>query len=244
MNSQRERIYRERDEILDGEDISEKIKEYLEDIVEGNVDFYTEGGNTEEWDIQGLRTWLRNTFMVDTGELDYASMSREELAAAVRETLLGRYAEKEREIGVENMRTLERMITLQVIDGKWREHLLNMDELRDGIWAVGYSERNPLVEYKLQGFRIFNETMEGLMMEILEYLFKVQVREEAMREEEREYRVIGQEIHGDMGMFGDGESGMQGGLMQQRPQARMNREPEKASTGGVKRKKTRRDRRH
>ncbi len=244
MNSQRERIYRERDEILDGEDISRKIKEYLEDIVEGNVEFYTEGGNSEEWDIQGLRAWLRNTFLADTGELDYGSMSREGLVDAVKEALLGKYAEKEEEIGPENMRTLERMITLQVIDGKWREHLLNMDELRDGIWAVGYSERNPLVEYKLQGFRIFNETMEGLMMDILEYLFKVQVREEAMREEEREYRVIGQEIHGDMGLFGDGEAAMQGGMMQQRPLARMNRGPEKASTGGVKRKKTRRDRRH
>ena len=121
-------------------------------------------------------------------------MSGGELEELVRELLFNRYDEKEREIGPENMRTLERMITLQVIDSKWREHLLNMDELRDGIWAVGYSERNPLVEYKLRGFDIFNETMDGLMQEVLEYLFKVQVREEYMREEEREYRVIGQEV--------------------------------------------------
>ncbi|MBP7585682.1 MAG: preprotein translocase subunit SecA [Spirochaetes bacterium] len=244
MNSQRERIYKERDEILEGEDISHKIKEYLEDIVASTVQLYTEGSDKDDgWDIEGMRGWLRSTFLVDPGDLDYASMTAEDLENAVREALFARYGEKEREIGPANMRTLERMITLQVIDSKWREHLLNMDELRDGIWAVGYSERNPLVEYKLRGFQIFNETMDGLMMEILEYLFKVQIREENMPEQEREYRVIGQEVHGEMAQFGDGGGPVQTVSAPQRSLSRAAKEPEKPTEGGVKRRKTRRGRR-
>jgi preprotein translocase subunit SecA len=244
MNSQREKIYRERDEILEGEDISGKIKEYLEEIIKSSVRFYTEGGSdTEGWDIEGLRTWMKSAFLVDPGDRDYAAMSGGELEELVRELLFTRYNQKEREIGPENMRTLERMITLQVIDSKWREHLLNMDELRDGIWAVGYSERNPLVEYKLRGFDIFNETMDGLMQEVLEYLFKVQVREEYMREEEREYRVIGQEVHGEVEQFGTGGILAQDGGPSRNPAKHGAHHPDKESVGGVKRKKTRRGRR-
>ncbi len=244
MNSQRERIYKERNEILDGEDISGKIREYLEEVIENTVDFYTGEGASDGADIEGLRTWMRNSFLVELGEVEPESVSRDELAERVKELLFTRYEEKEREIGSENMRTLERMIALQVIDNKWRQHLLNMDELRDGIWAVGYSERNPLVEYKLRSFQIFNETMDTMMMDVLEFLFKVQVREEQIPAEEREYRIVGQEYHGELSQF-DAPSPEMAPVsgMSARPTGHSQRQ-EHVTTGGVKRKKTRRDRRH
>lgn len=244
MNSQRERIYKERNEILDGEDISGKIREYLEEVIENTVDFYTGEGASDGADIEGLRNWMRNSFLVELGPVDSESVSRDDLVAKVKELLFARYEEKEREIGSENMRTLERMIALQVIDTKWRQHLLNMDELRDGIWAVGYSERNPLVEYKLRGFQIFNETMDTMMMDVLEYLFKVQVREEQIPAEEREYKIVGQEFHGELSQF-DAASPEMAPVsgMSARPTGHSQRQ-EHVTTGGVKRKKTRRDRRH
>ncbi|MCX7679535.1 MAG: preprotein translocase subunit SecA [Spirochaetes bacterium] len=242
MNSQRERIYKERNEILDTDDISEKIKGYLDEVIESTVDYYLESGSDGP-DIDGLRNWLRTSFLVDLKGIDEKKITREELVEKVREMLFARYEEKEREIGSENMRMLERMIALQVIDNKWRQHLLNMDELRDGIWAVGYSERNPLVEYKLRGFQLFNETMENLMMEVLEFLFKVQVKEEHVPQEAREYKIIGQEYHGQISQFGtvasEGAS-LPGLATRPAPQVKHH---EHVVTGGVKRKKTRRDRR-
>ncbi len=244
MNSQRERIYKERDIILEGEDISDKIREYLDEAIENAVDFYSgDGGRSDEMDISGLREWLRTTFLVDISGIDEEKIDYDELLSTVSETLHERYREKEREIGPGNMRTLERMITLQVIDNKWREHLLNMDEIRDGIWAVGYSERNPLVEYKLRAFEVFNETMDTLRLDILEYLFKVQVREEYLREEEREYKVIGQEVHGSVGQFEAGGIPSQDGPVPERPHKHQNPQEETHAEGGVKRKKTRRARR-
>ncbi len=244
MNSQRERIYKERNEILDGEDISGKIREYLEEVIENTVDFYMGEGASDGIDIEGLQTWMRNSFLVELGEVDPESVSRDELAERVKKLLFTRYEEKEREIGSENMRTLERMIALQVIDNKWRQHLLNMDELRDGIWAVGYSERNPLMEYKLRGFQIFNETMDTMMMDVLEFLFKVQVREEQIPTEEREYKIVGKEFHGELSQF-DAPSPEMAPVsgMSARPTGHSQRQ-EHVTTGGVKRKKTRRDRRH
>ena len=83
------------------------------------------------------------------------------------------------------MRTLERMISLQIIDTKWRDHLYNMDELRDGIWTLGYGERNPLVEYKIQGFNLFRDMLATLKEDILEYMMRVQVEKVCARKSRR-----------------------------------------------------------
>ena len=102
------------------------------------------------------------------------------------------------------MRILERMINLQVIDSRWREHLLTMDELRDGIWTVGYSEKNPLVEYKIEGFEIFNNMMGSLKQQVVEDLMKVQVREVVQEIDEHEFKMLGEAIHADFEQFGTG----------------------------------------
>ena len=244
MNSQREFIYRERNEILEGEDISGKIREYISMVCDDVVDFYTGGSkHSEEWDSEGLVQWARNGFMVELENIVDGQKSVDELADAVKQQFLEIYTGKEKTVSVDTMRQVERMISLQVIDTKWREHLLNMDELRDGIWTVGYSERNPLVEYKLRGFEIFNEMMSTLKEDILEFVFKVQITEMPPEESDYEFQTIGEEFHPEVEQFGSGGIPAQN-LMQAHGMRRSGSgEQEEDTTGASKRRKTRRSRR-
>ncbi len=244
MNSQREFIYRERNEILEGEDISGKIREYITAVCDDVVDFYTGGSrHSEDWDVEGLAHWARNGFMVELENVGDGKQTIDDLADHVKQQFLDVYSSKESAVSADTMRQVERMISLQVIDTKWREHLLNMDELRDGIWTVGYSERNPLVEYKLKGFDIFNEMMSTLKEDILEFVFKVQVTEMPQEEADYEFQTIGEEFHPEVEQFGSG-----GIPAQNMMQAHAMRRPgsgahEEDTTGASKRKKTRRSRR-
>lgn len=244
MNSQREFIYRERNEILEGGDISGKIREYIIAVCGDVVDFYTGGSrHSEEWDVEGLTHWARNGFMVEIGDVSDGKKTVDELAEIVKSQFLDIYNGKESTVSADTMRQVERMISLQVIDTKWREHLLNMDELRDGIWTVGYSERNPLVEYKLRGFEIFNEMMSTLKEDILEYIFKVQVTEMLPEEADYEFQTIGEEFHPEVEQFGSGGIPAQN-MMQSHAARRPGSGQEEDTTGASKRKKTRRSRRH
>jgi len=241
MNSQREFIYRERADLLEGEDISENIRNYIRSTCEIGVEIYSEGKkHPEDWDLDALKSWMRSTFMVDIdyNEIDPHRLSYRDFVEAIQNKVLSEYKKKEDEVGSEPMRAVERMISLQVIDTKWREHLLAMDELRDGIWAVGYSERNPLVEYKLRAFEAFNMMLERMRQDIVEFLMKVQIRERV--EEEVEFKKLGVELRPEVGQFGEG------GIPHspQPVQVRQGKESDAAPvTGGVKRKKTRRSRR-
>lgn len=241
MNSQREYIYRERSDLLEGEDISENIRNYIRSTCEIGVEIFSEGKkHPEDWDLDALKTWARSTFLVDLdyNELNPHKLSYRDFVAALQEKMLSEYRRKEEEVGTEPMRAVERMISLQVIDTKWREHLLGMDELRDGIWAVGYSERNPLVEYKLRAFEAFNGMLERMRQDIVEFLMKVQIRERI--EEEIEFKKMGEEFRPEVGQFGEG--GIP--LAPQPAQVRHKDDAEMVQvTGGVKRKKTRRSRR-
>lgn len=244
MNSQREFIYRERSELLQGEDIVDKVHAYFREVCEIGVEIFSNGNrHTDDWDLDGLRLWLKKVFLydIDYTQINPAGMSYNGFVAALQDAMLEKYSQKEQEIGADTMRMLERMITLQVIDTKWREHLLEMDELRDGIWAVGYSERNPLVEYKLRAFELFNDMMDRLKQDVVDFLMKVQVRE--MVQEDLEFRKIGDEVHAEVEQFGGG--GIPFTALAPPPvQARKSGEEMKVDTvGGVKRKKTRRSRR-
>jgi preprotein translocase subunit SecA len=243
MNSQREFIYDERNQILEGEDISKKIYTYIDDIVDTEVDHFTGGGgHPEEWNIDGMLSWLKSRFTLelDLEKVSPYNLSYDEFKTGIRDELQESYRKKEADTGVEDMRVLERLISLQVIDNKWREHLLAMDQLRDGIWTVGYGEKNPLVEYKIEGFRLFNDMMAALKQEILEYMMKVVV-EHAIEEMEYEYGDMGEEFHADVEQFGSG-----GIPVSASPQRRTGSKQKKESApveGGSKRKKTRRNRR-
>ena len=247
MNSQREFIYKERDEILLGEDISYKFKDYIGDVCKIKLEHFTqEKRHPEEWDLDGLKNWMKFKFNVDLdyARLDPIQLNYGEFEAGLVEALSEAYGSKEEQIGHEDMRTLERMISLQIIDTKWRDHLYNMDELRDGIWTLSYGERNPLVEYKIQGFNLFRTMMSTLKEDILEYMMRVQV-ERVEREEPAipESSIAGSEFHAEVEQFGGGGIPMsQQGTAQQR-RAEPRREHQAPTEGGVKRKKSRRSRR-
>jgi len=241
MNAQRTFIYKERNEILDGADISHKIYKYFEDVINERIEYFTMGErHPEQWDLEGLKGWIKQKFTldIDYNETNPVDTSYAEFVELIIEKLTSSYKDKEERIGSSDMRILERLISLQVIDNKWREHLLSMDHLRDGIWAMGYGERNPLVEYKIEGSRIFSNMMINMKEEIIEYMMKVEVQR---IEEERPVRpghaVSASEFHPEVDQFGAG------GIPMSAPETRKTGGEDKHTEGGVKRKKTRRSRR-
>jgi preprotein translocase subunit SecA len=245
MNSQREFIYKERNEILDGEDISIKIKSYIDDICKQEIEAFTEGRrHPEEWNLEGLQIWFKHRFNIgiDYEEINPYNLGYSEFVDEVISKFNSTYLNKENTIGSKDMRTLERLISLQVIDNRWRDHLLAMDELRDGIWTVGFGEKNPLVEYKIKGFSLFKTMMNSLKQEIIEYMMKVQVQRVVEEEQPKAFQRAGSEFKGEVGHFGGGGIPLQAGAHQQ-GYGSPEKPREEIVTGGVKRKKTRRSRR-
>jgi preprotein translocase subunit SecA len=247
MNSQREYIYKERDEILLGEDISYKFTDYIDDMCKEKLQSFTEGKtHPEEWDLDGLRNWMRYKFNVDldTHHLDPLKLNYSQFEEGIIDALKEAYKAKEEMLGAKDMRTLERMISLQIIDTKWRDHLYNMDEMRDGIWTLSYGERNPLVEYKIQGFNLFRDMLATLKEDILEYMMRVQI--ERIVEEEvptASPEIIGSEYHPEVEQFGSGGIPLSSQAVPARKHADQKKEQHTVAEGGVKRKKSRRSRR-
>lgn len=241
MNSQRTYIYRERNDILDGVDISGKIRGYFSEVIEQKIENFTMGmRHPEQWDLAGLQSWFKTKFTI---EIDYSEVNPVELnyndfLDVLIDRLNRLYDSREEKNGISDMRIIERLISLQVIDTKWKEHLLTMDQLRDGIWAMGYGEKNPLVEYKIEGARLFADMLGNLKEDILEFLFKVEVRKiEEEAPVPAAQQPAGSEFHAELGQFGSG------GIPTQAVPAKKSVEHDKPVEGGVKRKKTRRSRR-
>jgi preprotein translocase subunit SecA len=178
MNEQRRVIYKYRREILEGRDMSEAARAELQEVVARNVEAYTPGEVFEDWDLGGLQSQAQQLWPlnVDMGTLDAARQGdREGLAGALTEDALGAYDRREQEFGEELMRYLERQILLQVIDHRWREHLYEMDYLREGIHLRGFAQIDPLVAYKNEGFTMFQELMHAIWEEFARLIFHVQV---------------------------------------------------------------------
>ncbi len=192
MSRQREVIYGERREVLEGADLEEQIRTFIDDVVTGHVAGATEGF-AEEWDLEGLWSALGQLWPVsiDLGLLeeeagDRANLDRDALIAALKKDAHEAYDRREAEVGDEVIRELERQVVLSVLDRKWREHLYEMDYLREGIYLRAYSQRDPLVEYQREGFDMFTAMMDGIKAEVVGYLFNLEVtvdEEEAPEEE-------------------------------------------------------------
>ncbi|MSO42329.1 MAG: preprotein translocase subunit SecA [Solirubrobacterales bacterium] len=177
MNEQRRVIYKYRREILEGKDISGTAREELASVVSRLVDQYTPGDVLEEWDLAELQTQVRQLW---PSELEIASLTPEQVdREALRDQLLadslGAYDRREQEFGDELMRQLERAILLQIIDNRWREHLYEMDYLREGIHLRGFAQIDPLVAYKNEGFSMFEELMYAVWEEFSRLIFHVEV---------------------------------------------------------------------
>jgi len=178
LNKQREVIYERRRMILGGEDLSEDIKAGAEEVLDALLDVYCPKETyAEEWDLKGLADALYAQFAIDikdsVAELKDMGFEalREELVRKIHEA----YAAKERELGRDLLRQLEKMVMLRTIDTLWKDHLLGMDSLREGIGLRGYGQKDPLIEYKREAFDMFAAMMDRCEREVLEHLFRVQI---------------------------------------------------------------------
>ena len=177
MNQQREIIYEIRDRILEGEDMSETARTQIADAVERLGEDYLAGDYVEDWDVDGLLTQLEQMYPValDPAEFDTDKADRASIIQELRSDVVHAYDEREEELGVELMRALERYILLQIIDERWREHLHDMDYLREGIHLRGFAQIDPLVAYKNEGFEMFTSLINSIWEEFARYIFRVEV---------------------------------------------------------------------
>ncbi len=177
MNQQREIVYKYRDEVLEGRDMGPVAREQIAEVVARLVEEYTPGDYIEEWDLDGLWTQLDQVYQVDFGpeELDREALDRDELSRLLTEDALKLYAEREEELGEELMRALERYLLLQIIDQRWREHLYDMDYLREGIHLRGFAQIDPLVAYKNEGFTLFQDLMNSIWSDFARMIYNVEV---------------------------------------------------------------------
>jgi preprotein translocase subunit SecA len=184
MNKQREIIYGMRRQILEGASQAETVAEWMEDLVTGTLDgFAPESAHVEDWDLAGLGETLYRQFDVRIPAGRYEDLaSRSALDELVTETVTARYAQRERELGPDLMRALERHEMLIVLDTQWKDHLLSIDHLKEGIGLRGYGQRDPLTEYKKEAFDLFQDMVERVKAAVIERLFKVQVVRDAPME--------------------------------------------------------------
>jgi len=177
MNEQRRVVYRYRREVLEGRDMSDVARDELEGVIDRLVDEYTPGDELEEWDMPGLEQQLRQIWPVgiEVGAMSPETVDREKLKDALDDDAMNAYDERESETGEELMRYLERSILLQVIDNRWREHLYDMDYLREGIHLRGFAQIDPLVAYKNEGFAMFEELMHSIWEEFSKLVFNAEI---------------------------------------------------------------------
>ncbi|HEY7362605.1 MAG TPA: preprotein translocase subunit SecA [Methylomirabilota bacterium] len=177
MNKQREIVYGMRRQILDGESQAETISEWIDDLVGITLDAYAPGNShPEEWDLAGLNEALHRQFDVKIAPSRYAEVvSRDGLGELVADAVRQRYGERENELGRDLLRALERHEMLIVMDGQWKDHLLSIDHLKEGIGLRGYGQRDPLTEYKREAFELFQDMASRVKAAVVERLFKVQI---------------------------------------------------------------------
>jgi len=178
MNSQRQVIYAQRRRVLEGQDMSEEILGWVDDVVEGAVDTYTQADYAEEWDLGALTQAMHDLYGSDITpeELkEEVALERDALVEEFQQDARDAYGDKEQELGVELMRDLERYVTLQVVDTRWREHLENMDYLREGVHLRAFAQKDPLVEYRGEGHKMFEELGLQIREEVVGTLFHAQL---------------------------------------------------------------------
>ena len=191
MNKQREAVYGMRKQLLEQENQKEYVISIADDIMASLIDQYaSEATPPSEWDQQGLRTSVLRQFGFDytQEELDPNELASKELEDALIEVAHRKYDEKETVIGVESMRFHERMLMLQIVDNHWKDHLLGMDHLKEGIGLRGYGQRNPLVEYKRESFELFQDLMDRIDEDAIRFLFLLQPVDRAKQAEQMERR--------------------------------------------------------
>jgi preprotein translocase subunit SecA len=183
LNRQRKVVYGERHEVLEGADLHIQVRGMLEEVIDAYVKAATADGYPEEWDLEKLWKAFRQLYpisvtieqVIDEVGGEKANLTADHLTEAMQDDASAAYDRREAELTPEIMRDVERRVVLSVLDRRWREHLYEMDYLREGIGLRAMAQRDPLVEYQREGFDMFNEMMEGIKEESVTALFNLQI---------------------------------------------------------------------
>jgi preprotein translocase subunit SecA len=189
MNRQRHVVYKERRRVLEGADLHDQVQDMLDETIQGYVQGATADGFAEDWDLDALFTALRTLYQTELTEEDLIEEAGGDRAGLTQDFLIERlttdareaYARREEGLGSEIMRELERRVVLSVLDRKWREHLYEMDYLREGIGLRAMAQRDPLVEYQREGYDMFAAMMESIKEESVAFIFNVEVSVEELQ---------------------------------------------------------------
>ena len=179
MNKQREFVYNERNILVENQNVRKRLLSWVDEVIESRILDLCATNDSFHWDIEALGEWLKNVLLlelsIDPKEFRGDKNPQLKLFHLVQSAAHKRYEEKIAQIGEEAFNYVECRIALDVIDARWKEHLHQMDQLREGVWASGYAERNPLVEFKLRGFEFFDKMVETIKEQVCDYLFRVQI---------------------------------------------------------------------
>ncbi len=193
LNRQREAIYAERRQVLEGDDLHEQLRHFIDDVVRSYVLAATGEGYAEDWDLEQLWTALGTLYPVGLSIADIeeeaggrSQVSQDMLVSELTSDAHVAYDRRESEVGEELIRELERRVVLSVLDRKWREHLYEMDYLQEGIGLRAMAQRDPLVEYQREGFLLFQAMTEGIKEESVGYLFNLEVQVAPAAEEQEQ----------------------------------------------------------
>lgn len=191
MNTQREIIYKQRAQVLDGEDIHDSIIKMFEGLIAGTVKQYINEEETDhnQWNLVGLRDhflgWITEEDDLEYDEADLAGLTTADITEALTEKAKALYAAKEEEYGADIMRELERVVLLKVVDTKWMAHIDDMDELKKGIGLRAYGQQNPVVEYRYEGFEMFDAMVDSIREDTVRMLLTVRLQKNQAPEREQ-----------------------------------------------------------
>jgi preprotein translocase subunit SecA len=192
MNQQREVIYRQRREALNGKSLKTSIVEMIQEKADEIADvFADEKASPEEWDLKGIRDAVFKQFNFRLNAFDENTLqrlNRDILADVIFEAASQVYDQRETAVGAEDFRQLERVVMLQTVDNLWKDHLLSMDHLKEGIGLRGYAQQNPLIVYKKEGYEMFHDMISRVKEETLGILFRIQIEEPKKIDEFRQPR--------------------------------------------------------
>ena len=183
MNAQREIIYKQRREVLDGKDIHNSIVNMIEFVAENIPSMYIEG-ESNELNAESLNNEIMNLFGIDI--LDFIKEHKEkpeEISSKLKDLAFEKYKQKEEEISSEQMRELERVVMLKVVDEKWMNHIDSMDELKNGIGLRAYGQKDPVVQYRLEGFDMFDEMINNIKLDVTKILMNIRAAGDTKRQE-------------------------------------------------------------
>ena len=182
MNAQREIIYKQRRQVLDGENLKDSILNMITSLAEEVVSSYF--ANDEEANVEALNTDIRNTFGIDMEDfIKENSKDSNSIVEKLKEIANAKYAEKEKDIGSNELRELERVVMLKVVDQKWMDHIDAMDELKNGIGLRAYGQQDPVVKYRIEGMDMFDEMVFDIKHDVVKLLMNLRKQEEVKREE-------------------------------------------------------------